>query len=133
MTRAEFADNFLKAFSDHISEKQLKKFRIGTEKKEFLWNLFAAKLVPCYEGELARREYDKADKTLAEEIQYDNCFFDGDKNSHVLSKKHLTARGIDESGLMEFYVVGKDFSWCYVITHELDLCGPYFCYKSSLL
>ena len=26
------------------------------------------------------------------------------------------------------FVIGKNFSWCYVVTHEGDLCGSYFCY-----
>lgn len=130
MTRNEFANKFLKVFCSHIPQKQLKKFHIGTGKKHFLWNVFAGKLVPCFEGDAARKEYDKVDKTCAEEIIYDNCArVTSDAYSSILSQQHLTSRDIDESGLMEFYVVGCDFAWCYVITHEFDLCGPYFCYN----
>ena len=43
----------------------------------------------------------------------------------------MTSSDIDDCGLIEFYVVGKNFEWCYVVTHELDLCGPYFCFKRN--
>ncbi|MBQ8308712.1 MAG: DUF4275 family protein [Clostridia bacterium] len=130
MTRDEFLQKFLIAFVDNIPKDQLKKFRIGGAKKDFLWNLFATKLIPCYEGNEARNEYNKADKIGAEEIHFDNGFLGvDDKNSIMLSSEHMTAEEIDALGLIEFYVIGKDFSWCYVVTHELNLCGPYFCYK----
>lgn len=133
MTKEQFVERFLKNFMDNIPKRQQKKYRIGTKKKDFLWNIFAAKLIPCYEGDKAREQYDKADKTFAEEILYDNGFLGYDSNNSVmLSKQHMTAEGIDKSGKAEFYVIGQDFSWCYVITHEFDLCGPFFCYKPRL-
>ncbi len=131
MTQKEFVDNFLISFTNHLPNKLLKEYRIGNAKKGFLWNLFAAKLVDCYEGDAARNEYDKVDKLDAFEIQYSGynkvCF--DEIETSKLKSEHKTAKGIDESGYPEFYVIGKDFSWCYVITHEFDLCGPYFCYK----
>ena len=96
------------------------------------WNLFAGKLIPCFSGNKARQEYDKVDKTEAEEIQFSSGFIGiDDLNTFPLADIHRTSQGIDESGLIEFYVVGKDFSWCYVVTHELDMCGPYFCYAPT--
>lgn len=132
MTQKEFVENFMLTFTSHLPEKVLKKFRIGNREKDFLWNLFGAKLIDCYEGDAARNEYDKADKNGAFEIQYDNGFMGlSDCYTSNLKPEHMTAKGIDDLGRPEFYIIGKDFSWCYVITHEFDLCGPYFCYKPN--
>lgn len=127
LDKQDFIKNFLNTFAKNISEKTLKTYRIGARKGEFLWNLFAAGLVPCFSGDKARQEYDKADKIGAEEIQLSSNFIDHDDlNTHPLSHEHESARNVDQ--LIEFYIIGKDFSWCYVVTHEGDLCGPYFCY-----
>ena len=126
MTDKEFTDKFLDTFAKNISKKELKKCHVGI-KKGCLWNLFGYKLLPCFEGNKAREEYDKADKTDAIEIQYALGWYDTKETSN-LSAEHNTAAGIDDSSLNEFYVVGKDFSWCYVVTHAGDAAGPYFCY-----
>lgn len=133
MTQKEFVDKFKLTFTSHLPEKVLKKFRIGNREKDFLWNLFGAKLVDCYEGDAARKEYNKADKLEAIEILYSghNKVLRDEEETTPLKPEHMTAEGIDEAGLPEFYIIGKDFSWCYVITHEFDLCGPYFCYKPN--
>ena len=73
MTREEFRKKFLQVFASNISPKILKKYRIESP-KGFLWNLFAANLVPCFSGDEARQEYDKADKTNARLIEYDACW-----------------------------------------------------------
>ena len=39
-----------------------------------------------------------------------------------------TAEALDD--FVEIYVVGKDFKWTYIKTHE-DMCGPYFMRKFS--
>ena len=127
MDRQDFIKKFLNTFAKNISEKKLKTYRIGAKSGEFLWNLFAGGLIPCFSGDKARQEYDKVNKVGAEEIQFSSDFicFD-DLNTYPLSDEHGTARNLDQ--LNEFYIIGKDFSWCYVVTHEGDLCGPYFCY-----
>lgn len=127
MTDNEFVQKFLSVFAKNITEMQKRKAYIGKNHSGYLWHLFSYKLLPCLEGDNAREEYNKIDKTNVIEIQYDNGIM-GDKETLSLDKAHFTAEGIDNSGLLEFYVIGKDFSWCYVITHEQDLCGPYFCY-----
>lgn len=129
MTKNEFVDKFLEVFAKNISSEKLKYYHIGKKKKDFLWNIFAANLIPNLSGDLARIEFDSVDKTDAIEIQYDNDFIGmSDDETVALSNKHMYAENIDNSGMLEFYVIGKDFSWCYVITHEGDLCGPFFCY-----
>ena len=132
MDRDEFAIRFQEAFCGHFSQNQLKNLGVGTGCKEFLWNIFAGSAVPCLVGNAARDEYNRVNKLNAEEIVYDNFgFVTGDIYSCKLPHHHMTAEGIDESGLVELYVVGHDFSWCYVITHEMDLCGPFFSYNPN--
>lgn len=131
MTTNEFIIAFYSAFIKNISSEDKRKHNIEINKKSLLWDIFAANLVPCYEGDDARRVFDAVDKTGAIEISYSghNRFFKDDITTVELSDKHMCAKDIDNSGLFEFYVVGRDFEWCYVVTHELDLCGPYFCFK----
>ena len=88
---------------------------------------FNLKLLDCFEGNRAKEEFDKTDKNDAIEIQFDNQII-GDNCTFPIKDIHLSANDINDSGLFEFYVIGKDFSWCYVVTHEGDDAGPYFCY-----
>ena len=135
MTHEEFKNLFIETFAGNIPPKILEKHRVGSN-KGLLWNLFAAKLVPCFEGDEARREYDKIDKANAQIIEYDACWmfhFPPYKNpcSQPLPQNMVTATGVDEHILPESYIFSDDFSWCYVVTHELDSCGPYFCYNPN--
>lgn len=131
MTSSEFVENFIKAFANNVSKDLLKKYHVGKKKNDFLWNLFASKLVCCFEGDEARKEYDKVSKDNAIEIQYDNGFLGiGFNEISPLPNEHYSSLEIDNVGIPELYVLDKDFSWCYIITHEFNLCGPYFCYRS---
>lgn len=71
------------------------------------------------------KAYDEVDKEDALEFQYDNGFR-GDDIAMALSPEYMTSQLIKKSGIIEFYVIGKNFSWCYIVTHEYDACGPYF-------
>jgi len=93
-----------------------------------MWDVFGAHLMPCFQGEAAKAEYDKINKDGAIEIQY-NFFGISDSETQPLCESHMTASSIE--CIPEFYVVGEDFSWCFVVTHELELCGPYFCYRTN--
>ena len=131
MTKNDFIVAFYSAFAKNIMPKDKRKYNIAIGKKGLLWDIFAAKLVSCYEGNNARTFFDTIDKTGAMEIHYSghNRFGKDDKATSVLSCNHMKSKDIDDSGLIEFYVIGRNFEWCYVVTHELDLCGPYFCFK----
>lgn len=133
MTQRQFIEGFLSTFAKNLTETEKKRFNVGSRKKDYLWNLFAARLVPCFENNEARQMYNIADKTNAVEIVYSgNKDSKDDEYTTSLKDNHLTAEGIDEDGIPEFYVIGNEFSWCYVVTHEFDLCGPFFCYKSKI-
>lgn len=135
MTRFEFVKEFLNAFAQNISHRQRRKIglKIGRNGeyrgRGYLWSLFAYNLVPCFKGEEAKIKYDEADKRDAVEIQYDSGLGHGDDTTEVLCQTFLTAEGVDRYGYPEFYIIGENFSWCYVITHEGDGDGPYFAYK----
>lgn len=130
VTEKEFAESVLSAYGKNITKYQIKRSFRGY-RKGYLWLGLSYKLLPCLEGDEARIEYDKVEKTDAFEIYYDDDF--GDKETTSINEMHLTAKQIDDLGLAEFYIIGKDFSWCYVLTHAGDGCGPFFCYapKSS--
>lgn len=131
MTKNEFIDNFLNVFAKDITEKQKREAHVGINNRGCLWNLFGYKLLPCFEGNEARMEYNKANKENAFEFYfYDDSLCDDE--TAILNEAHLTAEQIDQEGLAEFYIVGKDFSWCYVVTHAGDHAGPYFCYAQNL-
>lgn len=130
MTDNKFVEKFLSVFAKDITKKQKRKAYIGKKYRGYLWHLFSYQLISCLEGNEARAEYDQVDKTGAFEIQYDNGIM-GDGETISLNEEHKTAKGIDDSGYIEFYIIGKDFSWCYVVTHEGDYAGPYFCYAPN--
>lgn len=122
-------ENFVKEFVDNFvpdtSRKRLKQLHCYAPNHGYLWMVCEHNLVKNLKGNAAMVAYNNADKKEAIEIQYDNGFF-GDDFSQSLSKENDTAEKIKKSGLYEFYVIGKDFSWCYIVTHEPDGCGPYF-------
>lgn len=131
MTDKLFVEKFLSVFAKGINENQMRKCGIR-KKKGYLWNLLGCKVVPCLEGELARAEYNKVDKTDAFEVLYMSPnILEIFERTEALSDLHLTAEDIDEAGLVEFYIIGKDFAWCYVVTHAGDGAGPYFCYAPA--
>ena len=122
-------DNFVKKFIDNfvptISIKQLKRLKCYAPNYGYLWMVCEQNLVENLKGNDAMIAYDNADKSGAVEFQYDNGFI-GDEVSAPLSKENDRSVKIKNNGLIEFYVIGRDFSRCYIVTHELDGCGPYF-------
>ena len=69
-------------------------------------------------GNEAKEAYDTIDKKGAIYIEW----FE-DKHSKDILWNLNTAKALDD--LVEVYVVGKDFKWTYIKTHE-NMCGPYF-------
>ena len=124
MTEKEFRQKFLEAFAKNTTKEQKKEaFRGG----DYLWHIFSYGLIPCLEGDAASIEFDKANKRGAIAVHYD-CGVIHDYKK--LGNKSLTAKEVDDSGLVEYYIIGEDFSWAYVITHEGGSngfgLGPYF-------
>jgi hypothetical protein len=128
MKNDKFERKWLRAFAKNVTDEQKEKAHIGIG-GGFLWHAFSFECVPCFKGDAARAEYNKAKKNGAIEFFYDPaCKIGLYEESEYLSATHMTAEQIDSDDLSEFYVIGKNYSWCYVRTHERDCCGPYFCY-----
>lgn len=120
-----FVKEFIENFVPSVSLRQLKRLHCFAPDNGYLWNICEHNLVKNLKGNEAMIAYDNIDKTDAIEFQYDNGFL-GDDVSVPLSKENDTSEKINKSGLTEFYVIGKEFSWCYIVTHEPNGCGPYF-------
>lgn len=124
VTRETFITEFIKNFAPFVPLKKLKKLHCYPP-NGYLWMICEHNLVVNFKGNEAKAMYDQIDKTDAIEFQYDNGFL-GDDTSSPLSEENDNSEKISKSRLIEFYVIGKDFSWCYIVTHEPDGCGPYF-------
>ena len=125
--------NYTEMSDEELMEKWLSTFGKGVDKNimeehvtsygNHLWHLFTWGEVPCLQGEDARKAFD--------ELQYEEAirFYDGyaghiEKVS-VIGK--ISAKAVDKDRGSDVYIVAKDFSWTYVRTHEIGICGPYFC------
>lgn len=128
--KENFVDKFIENFVPSIPIKQLKKLHCYAPRYGYLWMICEHNLVKNLKGKDAMIAYDTIDKTDAIEFQYDNGFL-GDDVSIGLSVEHDSSDKIKKAGLIEFYVIGKGFSWCYIVTHERDGCGPYFIISES--
>lgn len=124
MDKKEFKKSFIKHFAKDLTSKQLKVYNVELGMKGALWNVFAAGLVSCFVGDEAREEYNKANKNNAEIFNLDNL------KLTRLPNNCFTSKEVDNYGFLECYIIGENFSWVYVITHEGDLCGPYFAYSN---
>ncbi len=125
MTKKEFSEKIMELLKSLIDVKKIKKYKVGVYGGKYIWNAFYYKLIDCFAGEEANRVFDEIDKKDAYEIQYDSGLL-ADFEAQPLSVNFQKSIDIVDSGLVEFYVFSKDFSWVYIVTHEEE-CGPYFC------
>lgn len=128
INKENFVKEFIKNFLPTIPIERLKKLNCYAPDYGYLWMACEYNLVDNLKGKDAMLAFDRIDKSGAIEFQYDNGFI-GDDISVPLSKDNDSSLKIQNSGLFEFYVIGKNFSWCYIVTHEADGCGPYFIYN----
>jgi len=121
MSEDELIKKWLKVFGKNVDKKLIEDH--VTSYGNLLWHLFTWGEVPCLQGEDARKAFD--------ELQYEEAirFYDGYaghiEKASVIEK--ITAKAVDKDKASDVYIVGKDFSWTYVRTHEEGWCGPYFC------
>ena len=118
-TIKDLRERWLDTFAADVSEENLGKYVLAGG--SYLWNIFSEKLVPCLEGDAAR----KALEELSDETCY--RFY---KEYPPQDQPRIKAISMSEvsslSDDLDWYLVDKDFTWTYVHTHEKD-CGPYFC------
>lgn len=119
MTKKKFYSKWIDTFGASVSSKDLKKYVISNG--NYLWHVFSWELIPksrYLDGKAAKEAYDRIDKCDAIYIDW----FEDDTINNITRDLNC-AKDLDR--FVEVYVVGKDFEWTYIKTHE-DVCGPYF-------
>ena len=119
MTKNKFYTKWLKVFAADIAQGDIEKYVISTG--NYIWHIFSWELLDkklYLSGDDAKIAYNQIDKTDAFYIEWfkDQC------TKNITGDFH-TASALDD--FVEVYVVGKDFEWTYIKTHE-SICGPYF-------
>ena len=117
-------ERWLDAFAEGVSEADLGRHVLADG--NYLWHLFSWKLVPCLEGEDAK-------KALAEVPEEEFYLFynehppQGASRVRPISKAEALSMGPPESHAgADWYLVDRDFTWTCAHTHEVQF-GPYFC------
>lgn len=119
MTKEAFYTKWLEVFACGISKKEIRKYVKPTG--DFIWHIFSWRLLnegQYLKGNEAKETYDKIHKKDAIYIDWFRS-----KQTENLTCDLYTAKVLDDFD--EIYVVGKDFKWTYIKTHE-EHCGPYF-------
>lgn len=120
MTKQKFINQWLRYFAKKVPKDQLEMH----VKDQYIWHVFSSELINpnnLLVGNAARQAFNEMPK--------DNCLccdmFGNFGVTDNLLPQYDTAEKID-AGIVEFYVVAKDYSWTYIKTHESDMFGPYF-------
>ena len=119
MTKKEFYTKWLEVFASGVSEKDIQKYVVSYG--NYIWHIFGWDLIDkdrFLVGEEAKKAYNNIDKDGAILTDWDE-----DDNFQEVTWEFDNADALD--CFSEAYVVGKDFSWTYIKTHE-EYCGPYF-------
>lgn len=119
MTKDEFYSKWLETFALNIPRNKIKKYVESTG--NYIWHIFSWELLSENQyllGNEAKEAYDNIDKNGAIYIKW----FE-DNHTKDITQDFISANDLDN--FVEVYVVGKDFEWTYIKTHE-STCGPYF-------
>ncbi len=84
--------------------------------------LFSYKKKDCLEG----KEGEQAFNDVAKQ----NCFMFYQHSEDALlleNAPNLNTEDFASEIGTDLYIVDKQFRWTYVLTHETEYCGPYFC------
>lgn len=117
--REELQKQWEEAFAKHLSKSQKRKIYFY----QHLWHVFSYKKLSCLEEQEARDAFNKVKKDSCIIYYYDNQNVLLLENARNLKAEDII-KDIDDY-LEDVYVVGTDFTWTYVFTHE-ENCGPYF-------
>lgn len=119
MTEKEFYKKWFEVFAQGISDKQIQKYVVDTG--NYIWHIFSFELIDMDKylvGDEAKKAYNSIDKNGALYVELDD-----DNGVQDVTWELSRAEEIDK--FCELYVVGRDFEWTYIKTHE-PACGPYF-------
>lgn len=127
---SNFVSVFIKNFLSQYSYEKLKKNHC-LPPTGYLWNACEKKFVKSLVGSEANDYFDRIEKDDAICIQYDIDGW-GDEEAAELPDSLNSSKKIQNSGLYEFYVIARNFEWCYIVTHEGNNCGPYFIINNAI-
>lgn len=130
MDGAAFVQKWKRAFAANVPAAVMAE-RVDA-KGCLLWHVFAWGKAPCLERGAADAAFDAADKEgafIAEECEYNG----GGKNIVYAFRRfppNLKSPALADAA--EVFVVGKNFGWTYVVTHESGCgLGPYFARRAE--
>ena len=127
----EVAMKWLSVFGRYVPYEIMQDHVLGgSTLANHMWHIFTWGEVPCLTGDAARKAVD--------ELQYKSAlgFFGGWSCGYGYKLENMRIIGKASSAVIDSkrgdcYIIGKNFEWTYVKTHESDL-GPYFCLRSSI-
>lgn len=121
MEREEFKRKWLDAFIPNLTKKQYNDCYVY----QYLWHIFSYGLVPkekVLQGKAAREAYERINKDNAIVIQ----IWDDDEIEQTFEITNEYKQWENIEDIPELFVVGEQWKWTYVSTHENGWCGPYF-------
>jgi len=121
MSDDELMKKWLSTFGKNVDKKLMEEH--VTSYGNLLWHLFTWGEVSCLKGEEAKKAFD--DLEYEEAIRFYDGYASHIEKVSVIGK--VSAKAVDKDRGSDVYIVAKDFSWTYVRTHEIGVCGPYFC------
>lgn len=123
MSDDELMKKWLSTFGKNVDKGLIEEH--VTSYGNLLWHLFTWGEVPCLKGEEAKKAFD--DLEYEEAIRFYDGYASHIEKVSVIGK--VSAKAVDKDRGSDVYIVAKDFSWTYVRTHEIGVCGPYFCQR----
>ena len=130
MDGTEFASRWKRAFAGCVPEDVIKE-RVDAPGC-YLWHVFTWGNAKRLEREEASAAFDKTDKSgafIAEEYSFNGG---GKKIVYAFRRCPPDLKSLDLADAAEVFVVGKNFEWTYVVTHEAGCgLGPYFAQKGK--
>ena len=134
LTNGLVVDKWLSMFAKDVPKEILANH--VTKSGNFLWHIFSWGKAFCLDGGAAREALDSLAYDTSCIMFFGGCSENGeiciDDLSFCDNPSSAQLDELQEQLLFtkkDIYVVGKDFRWTYVLTHEMS-CGPYFCYRS---
>lgn len=113
-------------FAAHLSHQEKESIFLYDEDGlcGFLWHIFSYEKKECLESEKAERTFDVEPKNFCY-LFYQHC-------DHALLIENASAlKAADLVDEEDVYIVDKEFTWTFVVTHEKGWYGPYFARKRN--
>lgn len=130
MDSADFAKKWKSAFAGDMPADAVQEYVDAPGC--YLWHAFTWGRAKCSERGEASAAFDAADKEgafIAEEYAFNGG---GRRAEYAFRKCPPDLKSADLADAAEVFVVGKDFGWTYVVTHETGCgLGPYFAKKEG--